>query len=81
MYSVLKTRRRAKITLLITKIFQEHQPNSRRFPVFPGAISNSRRFPVVVDTLTDDTTLVRIGRINTLAMPVPSSIELTKQSH
>jgi len=37
--------------------FQEHQQNSRRFPVFPGGISNSRRFPVfpvfpgVVDTL------------------------------
>ena len=27
------------------KIFQEHQLNSRRFPVFSGAISNSRRFP------------------------------------
>jgi len=24
------------------KIIQEHQLNSRRFPVFPGAISNSR---------------------------------------
>jgi len=39
------------------KFFQEHQQNSRRFPVFPGRISNSRRFPVfpvfpgVVDTL------------------------------
>jgi len=29
------------------KIFQEHQLNFRRFPVFPGAISNSRRFPGV----------------------------------
>ena len=33
------------------KIFQEHQPNSRRFPVFPGAISNSWRFPGAVGTL------------------------------
>ena len=29
------------------KIFQQHQLNFRRFPVFPGAISNSRRFPGV----------------------------------
>ena len=36
------------------KIFQEHQLNSRRFPVFLEAISNFRRFPGVsgiVDTL------------------------------
>jgi len=36
------------------KIFQEHQLNSRRLPVFSRAISNSRRFPGVpgvVDTL------------------------------
>jgi len=36
------------------KIFQQHQLNSRRFPVFPGEISNFRRFPGfpgVVDTL------------------------------
>jgi len=33
------------------KIFQEHQLNSRRFPVFPGGISNSMRFPGVADTL------------------------------
>ena len=26
------------------KIFQEHQPNSMRFPVYLGAISNSTRF-------------------------------------
>ena len=32
------------------KIFRRHQLNSRRLPVFPGAISNSRRFPGVVDT-------------------------------
>jgi len=29
------------------KIFQEHELNSRRCPVFPGAISNSERFPGV----------------------------------
>ena len=33
------------------KIFQEHQLNSVRFPVFPEAISNSGRFPGVVNTL------------------------------
>ena len=36
------------------KFFQAHQLNSRRFPVFPGAISNSKRlpgFPGVADTL------------------------------
>jgi len=38
------------------KAFQEHQLNSRRFPVFPGAISNSRRFPGVVDTLSEPKT-------------------------
>jgi len=54
MYSFLKIAWGAKITLLIKKIFQEHQLNSRRFP---GAISNSRKFPGfqavpgVVDTL------------------------------
>jgi len=42
-----------KITLLIIQSFQEHQLNSRIFPVFPGDISNSRRFPVVVDTLRE----------------------------
>ena len=33
------------------KIFQEHQLNSTRFPLFPGAISHSRRFPGVVEAL------------------------------
>jgi len=33
------------------KIFQEHQPNSRRFPVFPRAVSNSKRFPGVPGVL------------------------------
>jgi len=33
------------------KIFQEHQLNSRRFPVFPWAISNSRWFTGVLNTL------------------------------
>ena len=36
--------------IAVYKIFQEHQVNSRRFPVFPGAISNSRRCPGVVYT-------------------------------
>ena len=34
----------------VYKLFQEHQVNSRRFPVFQGAISNSRRCPGVVYT-------------------------------
>ena len=38
------------------KIFQDHQQNSRRLPVFPGTISNSRRFPGVADTSTVDDT-------------------------
>ena len=33
------------------KIFQEHQLNSVRLPVFPEAISNSGRFPGVVNIL------------------------------
>ena len=33
------------------KIFQERRLHSRRFPVFPGAISKSWRFPGVVETL------------------------------
>jgi len=45
-YSVLKIARRAKITLRIIKFFQEHQLNSRRFSVFPGAISNSVPTPI-----------------------------------
>jgi len=32
------------------KIFQKHQVNSRRLPVFPGTISNARKFPGLVDT-------------------------------
>jgi len=55
------------------KIFQEHQPNSRRFPVFLEAISNSRRIPAVVDTSTDHATLVTIGCINTPEMLASNS--------
>jgi len=36
--------------IAVYKIFQEHQVNSRRCPVFTGAISNSRRCPGVVYT-------------------------------
>jgi len=35
-------------------IFQEHQLNSRRFPVFPEAILYSWTFPGVVDTVYND---------------------------
>ena len=35
-------------------IFQEHQLNSRRFPVFPEAILYSWTFPGVVDTMYND---------------------------
>ena len=50
-----KNRLTCKNYIANCKIFQVHQLNSRRFAVFPGAISNSRRFPEVpgvVDTHT-----------------------------
>jgi len=47
-----KNRLTCKNYIAKCKIFQVHQLNSRRFSVFPGAISNSRRFPGVVDTHT-----------------------------
>jgi len=47
-----KNRLTCKNYIAKCKIFQVHQLNSRRFPVFPAAISNSRRFPGVVDTHT-----------------------------
>jgi len=45
MYSVLKKSPDVQKLLLLVasyKIFQKHQLNARRFPVFPKAISNSR---------------------------------------
>ena len=33
------------------KIFQEQQLNSKRFPVFPAAISSCSTFPAAVDTM------------------------------
>ena len=55
----LHFRPRGPENLLVINFFQDHQQNSRRFPVFPGGISNSKRFPVfpvlpgVVDTLLE----------------------------
>jgi len=48
------------------RIFQVHQLNPGRFPVYPGAISNSRTFPGVADTLmhANKTTMTSICEKN-----------------
>jgi len=58
------------------KIFQEHQLNSTRFPLFPGAISNSRRFPGVVED-----TLPYISRLSSTQVTAYSLWQSCRETH
>jgi len=81
MYTVIKIARRAKITLLIIKIFREHQLNSRRFPVFfmsnfelheMSGISRSCRHPVTLQYEISDSApgpmLPQVGQFKYLSL-------------